>query len=84
VTLDPRIIESLKTSAEGASSWEDVRAQLRSLDPEGEDEGLRPFYFAFSFCLLERTSKRRDRAGGPFGSMVAGEGWRFPPALPDM
>lgn len=84
MTLDPRIIESLKTSVEGASSWEDVRAQLRNLDPEGEDEGLRPFYFAFSFCLLERTSKRRDRAGGPFGSMVAGEGWRFPPALPDI
>lgn len=84
MTLEPRIIEALKTSAEGASSWEDIRAKLRDLDPEGEDEALRPFYFAFSYCLLERTSKRRDRAGGPFGAMVAGEGWQFPPALADI
>jgi hypothetical protein len=84
VAVDPRIIESLQASAEDAGSWEDVRQHLRTIDPEGEDKGLRPFHLAFAYSLLERTSKRRDRVGGPFGSMVAGEGWRYPPALSEI
>lgn len=84
MALEPRIIEALRTSAEGAGSWEDVRRSLREIDPEGEEDELRPFHLAFAYSLLERTSKRRDRVGGPFGAMVAGEGWRFPPALPEI
>lgn len=67
-----------------AESWEHIRASLQAHDPNGEDLRLRPFVFAFSYRLHERFTSTRERAGGPFGSMVAGEGWRFPPALADI
>lgn len=81
--LDPRIADALRT-ADAKTSWRDISNSLRALDPDGEDLTLRPFYFAFSYTLLERTSPRRDRAGGPFGSWIAGEGWRFPPEVSEI
>lgn len=78
--LDERIADALR-AADAETSWRDVSNSLRTLDPDGEDLTLRPFYFAFSYTLLERTSPRRDRVGGPFGSWSAGEGWRFPPEV---
>jgi hypothetical protein len=78
--LDARIAEALR-AADTATSWHEVSTSLHALDPDGEDIAVRPFYFAFSYTLLERTSPRRDRVGGPFGSRIAGEGWRFPPEV---
>jgi hypothetical protein len=78
--LDERIADALR-AADAETSWRDVSNSLRALDPDGENLTLRPFYFAFSYTLLERTSPRRDRVGGPFGSWSAGEGWRFPPEV---
>lgn len=78
--LDARIADALR-AADAATSWRDVSNSLHALDPDGEDLTVRPFYFAFSYTLLERTSPRRDRVGGPFGSWSAGEGWRFPPEV---
>lgn len=81
--LDPRIADALR-AADAETSWHDISNSLRALDPDGEDLSLRPFYFAFSYTLLERTSPRRDRAGGPFGSWISGEGWRFPPEVSEI
>lgn len=78
--LDPRIADALR-AADSETSWRNVSNSVRTLDPDGEDLTLRPFYFAFSYILLERTSPRRERVGGPFGSLSAGEGWRFPPEV---
>src|SRR4051812_38697063 len=78
--LNARIAEALR-AADAATSWHEVSTSLQALDPDGEDLAVRPFYFAFSYTLLERTSPRRDRVGEPFGSRIAGEGWRFPPEV---
>jgi hypothetical protein len=78
--LDTRIADALR-AADAETSWHDVSNALHALDPDGEDLTVRPFYFAFSYSLLERTSPRRDRVGSPFGSRIAGEGWRFPPEV---
>jgi hypothetical protein len=78
--LDERIAEALR-AGDAATSWHEVSASLHALDPEGEDLAVRPFYFAFSYTLLERSSPRRERVGEPFGSRSAGEGWRFPPEV---
>lgn len=80
MSLDARIADALR-AADAETSWHEVRNSLHALDPDGEDVAVRPFYFAFSYTLLERTSPRRDRVGGPFGSRIAGEGWRFPPEV---
>jgi hypothetical protein len=78
--LDDRIADALR-AADAETSWLEVSNALHALDPEGEDLNVRPFYLAFSYTLLERTSPRRDQVGGPFGSRIAGEGWRFPPEV---
>lgn len=84
MALEPQVVTALTEATDGASSWEEIRTHLQEREHEFQNEQLRPFQFAFSYSLLERTSKRRDRAGGPFGSMVAGEDWRYPPAVPDI
>ncbi len=78
--LDERIADALRAT-DAETSWHEVSNSFRALDPDGEDLTVRPFYFAFSYTLLERISPRRDRVGGPFGSRIAGEGWRFPPEV---
>lgn len=83
MTLAKRVADALR-AADAKTSWRDISNSLRALDPDGEDLTVRPFYFAFSYTLLERTSPRRDRAGGPFGSWSAGEGWRFPPEVSEI
>jgi hypothetical protein len=82
--VDPELLDWIRESVAEAKSWEEIRASLQAHDPDGEDLRLRPFVFAFSYRLHERFTSTRERAGGPFGSMVAGEGWRFPPALADI
>jgi hypothetical protein len=84
MALDREILEELEHAVGVAKRWEDIRAHLQSVDPEGGDQRFRPFYFAFSYPLIEPGSSRRERAGGPFGAMIAGEGWRFPPAVADV
>jgi hypothetical protein len=66
-----------------ADSWDAVCMALRARDPNGEDERVRVL-FAFGYALFERSSDRRDRAGGPFGAMISGDRWGFPPALTDI
>jgi hypothetical protein len=84
MSVDPELVDWIREAVAEAESWEDIRASLQAHDPDGEDVRLRPFVFAFSYRLHERFASTRERAGGPFGSMVAGEGWRFPPALADI
>jgi hypothetical protein len=82
---DPELLDWIREAVVEAESWEGIRASLQAHEPpDGEDVRLRPFVFAFSYRLHERFTSTRKRAGGPFGSMVAGEGWRFPPALADI
>ncbi len=84
MSVDPELLDWIREAVAEAKSWEEIRASLQGRDPDGEDLRLRPFVFAFSYRLHERFASTRERAGGPFGSMVAGEGWRFPPALADI
>jgi hypothetical protein len=84
MSVDPELLDWIREAVAEAESWEHIRASLQAHDPDGDDVRLRPFVFAFSYRLHERFASTRDRAGGPFGSMVAGEGWRFPPALADV
>lgn len=81
---DPEVLDWVRDAVDGADSWEHVRSRLQAHDPDGEDLRLRPFVFAFSYRLHERFTSTRERAGGPFGATLAGEGWRFPPALADI
>ena len=81
VPIDDQIVEWVRNAVADASSWSEVGTTLRALDADGDDPRLRPFVIAFSYALHEYFSSARDRAGGPFGAMIAGEGWRFPPAL---
>ena len=83
MAVDDEVRQWVLEAVEGGS-WEAVRAELQAHDPEGQDARLRPFIFAFGYTLLERFGARRERAGGPFGSMLAGEGWQFPPLLRDI
>lgn len=82
--IEPELLDWIREAVADAESWEDIRASLQARDPDGVDVRLRPFVFAFSYRLHERFASTRERAGGPFGSMLAGEGWRFPPALADV
>ncbi len=84
MSIDPEVLDWIRGAVAGAESWEDIRASLQAHDPDREDVRLRPFVFALSYRLHERFASTRERAGGPFGAMVAGEGWRFPPALADI
>lgn len=84
MSIDPEILDWIRLAVAEAESWEDIRASLQAHDPDGEDVRLRPFVFAFSYRLHERFALTRERADGPFGAMIAGEGWRFPPALEDV
>lgn len=84
MSIDPELLDWIREAVAEAESWEDIRASLQAHDPDGKDVRLRSFVFAFSYRLHERFASTRERAGGPFGSMVAGEGWRFPPALADI
>jgi hypothetical protein len=77
-------MQALMAAAADGRSWEEVRRSLTELDPDRKDLSLEPFVLAFSYSLLERSGKRRERVGSPFGAMVAGEGWRFPPALSEL
>ncbi len=84
MTVDDEVLDWMRNAVAAANSWDSVRAALRARDPDGEDPRLRPFVFAFGYTLHERFSSARERAGGPFGAMIAGEGWRMPPALSDI
>jgi hypothetical protein len=84
MSVDPEVLDWIRDAVDGAGSWEDIRSRLQAHDPDGEDLRLRPFVFAFAYRLHERFSSTRERAGGPFGATIAGEGWRFPPALSDI
>lgn len=84
MSIDPELLDWIREAVAVAESWEEIRASLQAHDPDGEDARLRPFVFAFSYRLHERFASTRDRAGSPFGAMIAGEGWRFPPALADI
>ncbi len=84
MSVDREILDWVRDAVGDSESWEQVRALLQAHDPDGEDLRLRPFIFAFSYRLHERFASSRERAGGPFGAMLAGEGWRFPPALVDV
>lgn len=84
MSVEPEILDWIREAAAEAESWEEIRALLQVHDPDGDDVRLRPFVFAFSYRLHERFSSTRERAGSPYGAMVAGEGWRFPPALADI
>jgi hypothetical protein len=84
MTVDGEVLDWIRDAVAAADSWDSVRAALQARDPDGEDLRLRPFVFAFGYTLHERFSSARERAGGPFGAMMAGEGWRIPPALSDI
>lgn len=84
MTVDGEVLDWIRDAVLAADSWESVRAALQAHAPDGDDPRLRPFVFAFGYALHERSSSARERAGGPFGAMLAGDGWRFPPALSDM
>jgi hypothetical protein len=84
MTVDDEVLEWMRDAVAAADSWDSVRAALQARDPNGEDLRVRPFVFAFGYTLHERFSSRRERAGGPFGAMIAGDGWRMPPALSDI
>jgi hypothetical protein len=82
--MDQDVLHWLREAAKNGTSWTDVRAALQSHDPDGEDIRLRPFVFAFGYAFLPRSSSRRERVGEPYGAMIAGDGWRFPPRLADI
>jgi hypothetical protein len=82
--LDDEVVRWIRDAVNGAGSWEDVRASLAAHDPDGNDVRLRPFVFAYGYALHERSTGARERAGSPYGAMLAGEGWRFPPAIEDV
>jgi hypothetical protein len=84
MSIDDEVLGWIREAVAGADSWDSVRSALQARDPEGDDLRLRPFVFAFGYTLHERFGSARERAGGPFGSMTAGENWRFPPALGDI
>ena len=84
MTVDAEVLGWLRGAVESADSWESVGAALRSRDQEGDDVRLRPFIFAYGYAFHERSTSARERAGGPYGAMLAGEGWRFPPALEEI
>jgi len=84
MSTDPELLDWIREAVAEAESWEEIRVSLQAHDSDGEDVRLRPFVFAFSYRLHERFASTRERAGSPFGAMVAGEGWRFPPALADI
>jgi hypothetical protein len=84
MTVDVEVLDWIREAAATADSWDSVGTGLRARDPDGEDPRLRPFILAFGYTLHERFSSTRERAGEPFGAMIAGEGWRFPPALSDI
>lgn len=84
MSIDPELLDWIREAVAESESWEEIRASLQAHDPAGEDVRLRPFVFAFSYRLHERFASTRERAGSPFGAMLAGDGWRFPPALADI
>lgn len=89
MALDPEVTQLLGDALDDAENWEDVRRSLEAAELENKETRLRPFVFAFAYPLLERQSGRRDRAGEPYGAMVAGttdtgDPWRFPPAVSDV
>jgi hypothetical protein len=84
MSVDREILDWVCDAVAEAGSWEEIRASLQAHDPDGEDLRLRPFVFAFSYRLHERFTSTRERAGGPYGAMMAGEGWSFPPPLADL
>lgn len=85
VALDSEVAQWLHDAVAVADSWDSVLGELRTHDPKekNEDARLRPFIVAFAFVLHERFSTTRGR-DGVFGSAMAGEDWRFPPALADI
>lgn len=84
MAVDAEVLDWVREAVASADSWEGIRSALQAHDPERDDPRLRPFVFAFGYALHERSSSARERAGGPYGAMIAGEGWRFPPALGDI
>lgn len=82
--IDDEVLDWVRSAVADANSWLAIEAVLRAHDPEGEDERLRPFVFAFNYRLHEGFSSGRESAGGAFGPMMAGDGWQFPPALRDL
>jgi hypothetical protein len=84
VPVDQEVLDWIRDAAAAAHSWESVSAALRARAQDGEDPRLRPFVLAFDYALHERSSTTRERAGEPFGAKLAGDGWRYPPALEDL
>src|SRR4051812_35408965 len=82
--VDADLLAWLEDAVKSADSWESVVPALQAHDPDGNDLRLRPFVFAFGYAFHEGHSTARERAGGAFGAMVSGDGWRFPPALADI
>ena len=80
MTVAAEVLDWIRDAAGVADSWASARAALQARD----DARVSPFVIAFGYALHERSSAARERAGGPFGAMVAGDGWRFPPALEDI
>jgi len=74
VAVDDEVIGWLGEAVGAAHSWDSVRRALGARDAEGTDLRLRPFVFAFSYALQEYFSLSRERAGGPFGACMAGDG----------
>ncbi|MFN8132082.1 MAG: hypothetical protein U0R70_11100 [Solirubrobacteraceae bacterium] len=83
-SVDDEILDWIRDAAAVADSWSSIGDALRTHDPQGEDPRLRPFVFAFAYTLHERFSSSRERAGGPYGAMIAGDGWRFPPSIEEI
>lgn len=84
MTVDGEVLDWIREAVATAESWESVRAALQAHDPDHKDPRLQPFIFAYAYAFHDQLSSARERAGGPFGAMIAGEGWRFPPALNDI
>jgi hypothetical protein len=83
--LDQALISRLRTALLGATTWLDVHTRLQKLAPDEEGDLHRAFLDAFGYILIERSyDAARDREGGPFGAMFAGEGWQVPPRLFDV
>lgn len=80
---DSEVLAWVREAVANADSWSAIESALRAHDPEGNDERLRPFVFAFGYRLHEAFSSGRESAGGLFGSQIASEGWQFLPALRD-
>ncbi len=47
-------------------------------------DDYRPFAIALGYVLVEASSQRRERTGGPFGSIFSGDGWQSSPPLDDL